>query len=172
MNLQDTIVIELNSNLGSTDYIATASLDDELNEDTSFGPGSEIHLWLHLSANIRVDSVEVTDGTVESSGDGARETVSQVLFSSKETATEHTTDVIPSSTSMKFYGNVGEPTETIGDFGVVTYTANDFENVPYIVDITNTFPVLLFTVTAPDVTLEADESYPVGIVFYLSEIGA
>lgn len=190
MTFQDTILIEFG---GDTDHIAVAGFDADLNVDlegevvTSFGPNESVGLWLHLSSNVKVDEVRVTDGSILNYDKtslkhtaGARtKTIQHTFTSIDDTVTDGkqdklssiTFDVIPSSFALEYpYGNKGGPTAYEESLGVIKLVAEDVENIPYIVDMTVNFAVSLFTLQTPDVDLDEDGSYPLTIVFYISEI--
>lgn len=170
MNLEDTLVVEFGGNADSVDHIAFAELDDVLNgEQTSFGPGDVVNVLLHFSNNIQFDEVVVTDGSVKANGSDSRTTSSEVLFSGRVEPTEHTASVVPSSSSLEFYGRVGSPTVETDEKGIVTFTGNDIVAVPYLTSLTHNYTCLLFKVTLPDVLVTEDSDWPVAVVFYVSE---
>lgn len=175
--LQDTLIVEFTGD-SDVDFIAVADFDDTLNLDADgestrvFSPGNDIHFWLHLSSNMKVDEVRATYGTVTAGSVSSRSKVQRGLFTSIDSndPTVVTLDSVPSSFNNTYYGKLGFPTIRYGDFGVLTMTGGDIINIPYIVDVSYNFPVQLYTLKTPAMVLAEGESFPVAIVIYISEV--
>lgn len=178
--LEDTIRVEFNGSGAEVEHVAIANVDDVLNvnsdgsEKTSFGSGESVYITLHLSSNISLSAIRLThpDATIELVESATRTLKEQWFFTGIALGNEtvHTTSVVPSSIGLNFFGNTGSPSQTTQEVGVVEVKANDFSNVPYIADVSIQYTVVVYKLTLPEVTLiDDDDSYPVGVVFYVEE---
>jgi len=177
----DTLVTTFEGVSDSSDLIRVLALDDEKNLDsdgevkTSFYPGEVIHYIVHLSDKLKIKEVVATEGTVSYMGKSTRKTVDQVFFTNRDTSdlTDFTTSVIPIGMTKAFTGvRKGSPTAKVNSNGTVTYTAEDVKNVPYLLTYTHEYSVYMYRYTprANLIIEDENESYPVGIVFYLEEV--
>ncbi len=178
MSLEDTLVTSFNDG-SDIDHVAIVELDDVLNvgsdgeEKTQFSPSDSIYVRLHLSKNVEVDEVVMTNGSISFVGSQTRTLEEQVFFTSRDVGslTEHTPSVVPSASNIQYYGRIGTPSKIKDETtGVVTYTGKDTIRVPYLCTMTHSYSVRIYKITPPNVTLvDEDDTYPIGAVFYLKE---
>lgn len=170
-NLEATIVVEFNGGGSDTsDYIARIQLDSVANEDkSSFLPGDEPVFEANFSSNVRVDNVISLEGSIRDVGTATRSEVFSNVFTSVDVdePTTYQLPVVPSGTSISYKGRGGLMTSEISSTGILTYTG-DVGKAPFQAFIDTTYAAKLYRLTPPEITLEANETYEVIIVFYLT----
>jgi len=178
MSLEDTIVIEFNGDGAEVEHIASVTVDDVLNVDSagesksSFGSGEVVYLALHLSRNVTLTEVKLTNSaaSIVFQSNVVRSLEEQWFFTgSKEgSETKFIASVIPNSVSLSYFGKTGSPSKTVQEIGVYEFKGEDFSTIPYIAKASIQYNVAIYKLTLPEVVLiEEDETYPVGVVFYV-----
>lgn len=175
MEVQATTVVSFNDNNDTTDYIFKIELDETLNLDengdvkTSFSPGDVIYLQVNKSSNVDITAVAVTDGSITSTGVGARKGETSNLFSNREVATddEFTLDRIPTNCAVSYTGKQGAVEQSVTNIGQYKFVP-DITSTPFIAKFNYSYKVNSYKYVAPTLDLEEDETYDVAIVFYIT----
>jgi len=176
MTIEATVVIDFGADVNPNDYIALIELDDESNEDeTTFGNGSSPVISAHFSNNVRIDSVVVTDGSIQNLGPSSRESVSSFQFISRTEGEDgkdldkYKLPVVPTSTvGVSYKGRAGVTTTTPNLLGGMIEYVGDISATPFIAEYTCTYPVTLYQLTPPKMDLSDDKTYEILIVFYVT----
>lgn len=177
-NFEGTIIVRSSDGGPLGDYLFYAEIDDVLNVDalgekiSSFSPGSTAYISVNHSSNIIIDSVVPTDGSIQFYETAGREKINDgVLFASRDADDPDTEDlpVIPGSYAVECLGRVGRLTSAANSYGQVTLTG-DITKTPFMANITTQYSAKIYKLSIPDVQLDEDETYPIGVVFYISMV--
>lgn len=175
---EGSIIVRSSDGSVAGDYLFHVELDDTLNIDSNgeiisnIVPGSTVYIAVNHSTDIIIDSVVPTNGSIQFYQNSSRTFVEEgSLFSGRlaDGADEYDFPVVPGSYSIEYLGRPGKVTSSVNSAGQVTLTG-DISKTPFMAKITANYPVKIYKFTTPDVTLGKDESYPIGIVFYISKV--
>lgn len=172
-NVQATVVIDFNGgSLSTADYLAYVQLDPILNEEkTTFLPEETPVFMAHVSNNVVIDQVVALEGSIKDIGTGSRSEVFSNVFTSRnaDELSTYSPPVVPSSSGISYKGRSGRVSSESGVGGILTYSG-DISYTPFEALMDLSFPVSLYRLTPPEISLEEDETYSVTVVFYLRVI--
>jgi len=176
MTIQATTVVSFNSGSSDTEYIFNLALDDTLNLDSdgeaksSFSPSDTIYLQVNKSDNVDITSIEVTSGSVRSTGSDEREYSVTNLFTTRgdsEDTDEFLLEHIPEDCSVSYIGKKGAVEMSITSIEQFKFIPDRLKT-PFIAKFDYTYEVLTYQFTAPTMDLNEDESFELAIVFYIN----
>ena len=175
MGLEGTILVKYRAGSIKGDYLFNIDIDDILNVDevgdskSSFGPGDQVYIAVNHSTNVIIDEVVSTDGSVQYIGSESRNKIDTTLFAGREAEDldKYEFDVVPSKYTIKYLGRAGSVTPAADPIGRVSLTG-DADKAPFMASIDTEYAVKVYRLSVPEMELEEDESYPIGIVFYIS----
>lgn len=158
-----------------TDYIFNIDRDDLLNVGpdgkiiSSFAPGDDIYYIVNMSSNVSIDEVVVTDGSMRSLGVVERSGSDQKLFTSREEKEKESLSIKHANptVSYTFIGRRGKVYDKLSAIGEKSFTP-ELSMTPFLCDFKYSFRAISFVFSAPDVILGKDETYDIGIVFYIT----
>jgi hypothetical protein len=149
------------SALVSVELDKVLNVDADGKEKTQFYPGDQVWFWVHHDDTVRIASVLTTSGDVSGGGVVGRTLTGQMLF--KSPTDEIDLSHIATSVSAVWYGR--ESGLTLSDSRKLTAA-----NTPCIGEITYGLMVHLYCLTPPDLTLDKDEKYYIGVVINMESV--
>ena len=175
--IEATTVVSFNTSDGETaDHVFSIQLDDTLNKDskgevvTQFGSGDNVYLTANKSTNVTVDAVICTAGAISSPSKVSRKGEEQVLFTEREKAEDgiHRMSIVPTVVDVTYTGSRrGAYTKETSNIGVVKLTP-DIRKTPFLANLIYSYNCLLYCLSAPKLSLKADETYNIAVVFYIT----
>lgn len=156
------------------DYLFNVSIDTVLNVDekgkqlTNF-VNQPCYLDVNHSTNVKINNVIATSGNIVKIGNQSRSKTQQQFFTSNDVnnPTKFNPDVIGSTSILKNYGRVGKINRKNFSFGMVQYEG-DILYTPFLVDLKTTYNSIIYRLDRPKgLYLTKDETWPIGVVFYL-----
>jgi hypothetical protein len=176
MTIQATTVVSFNSGSSDTEYIFNLALDDTLNLDndgevkSSFSPSDSIYLQVNKSDNVDITGIEVTSGSIRSTGSDEREYSVSNLFTTRgdsDDTDEFVLEHIPGDCSVSFIGKNGSVEKSLTPIKQFKFIP-DRRKTPFIAKFDYTYEVLTYKFTAPTMDLDEDESFELAVVFYIN----
>ncbi len=168
MGLETSTVVEFGS--GQTDYIFNVELDKDSNpESGTFVIGGSAVIQVNHSTNVSIQRVVATAGDLRRTGSVSRNYTEDVLFSgnTEDTQTSHTLKVSPNGgETVTYIGRTGALEKTTSVGNIVTLKG-DTARVPFLASLDIPYTCELYRLTSPTVSLAADETYTIHIVFYI-----
>jgi len=163
-----TIVVSFGDSVATDDQFFIVELDGVLNVDsagevkTQFQPEDDVFFLMHYDkSKLRITDIKTTDSQVVVGREVTRSTTTEYLFVDPSTPQELT--YIPDKKpEPSWYGNES----ALRREGRSVYAAS----CPCIGDITYEYKATSARLAPPDITLEADETYPVAIVIYVEAV--
>jgi len=175
--IEATTVVSFNTtNAVEVEYIFNIALDDTLNVDSSgevvtqFGSGDEVYLIVNKSSNVTVDAVVVTDGSISYVGAVSRSGEEQVLFSKRDSSDDavHSMAIVPTTVDVTYTGSrSGAYTKEVSSIGVVSFDP-DITKTPFLANLIYSYNCSLYKLQAPVLSLAADETHNIAVVFYIT----
>lgn len=178
MTIEATTVVSFNTTDDTADYVFNLLLDDTLNLDSDGEPktsfydtDSAVYLLANKSTNVTIDQVLTTSGSIKSLGQVSRDKSETNLFTSLESAADdsYTIQMIPSSVDADWIGNTGAVEGEISDIGITSYIP-DIRLTPFLCEFSYYYSCDSYKFTPPSMSLSEDETFQVGIVFYITVV--
>ena len=163
-----TIVVSFGDSVGADDQFFIVELDDILNVDSSgevktqFQPEDDVFFLMHYDkSKLQIIDIKTTDSQVVIGDEVTRSTTIEYLFVDPADPQELT--YIPGTEpEPSWYGNEsGLRREGRGLYAL---------SCPCIGDVTYEYRATSARLVPPDITLAADETYPVAVVIYVEAV--
>ena len=160
-----TLVVAYGDDVAEADQTAVVELDGTLNLDsdgetkTQFAPGDEVYFLVHHDADLVIDKVVPTDGTVVAMGAVSRSREADLLFVDEDAVS---LSYLPAgSLSVDWQGREGSGLSRDEQSVTITDGWPALAHVAYGVDF------YLYKLIPPTLELGEDESYTVHAVIYM-----